>query len=177
MKYHCLKKIAFSCLLIACLTISSCSDVLNKAPDGVILLDDVFQDDEKIAAYLNTCYRHIPGMGLLYYFWTRGPVVWCDEAWDVDAEAEPDLNTGWLYTGRVTAKEHQTNRDYKGDGDKGNVNFWVRYWEGIRECTVFLTRIKESPPTNGYAKERWIAEAHLLRAFYYSELLRWFGCP
>ena len=172
MKSH-LLKITFGCMLVSCLAINSCSDALNMAPDGRTSLDEIFQDNDRVAAYLNTCYQYIPAMGFKWYFFMRGPVVWCDEAWDTDAEAEGGLASGLLYNGNVSANNHFTSQwSYEGNGD-----YWVRYWAGIRQCTVFLTNIDEAPVTNAENRSRWTAEAHLLRAFYYSELLRWYGCP
>jgi hypothetical protein len=37
-------------VLVAGFSLHSCSDVLNQAPDGKITLEEVFQDDEKVAA-------------------------------------------------------------------------------------------------------------------------------
>jgi hypothetical protein len=152
---------------------SSCSDILNSAPDGKISLDDVFNDDEKTAAYLNTCYAYIPGEGNSYYFWMRGPVVWCDEAWDTDAEAETWLKSGKLYSGNVSAASH-FNTD---NPDANNGNYWNNMWAGIRKCSLFLGRIDKAAVKSEANRSRWKAEAHLLRAYYYSVLLRWFGCP
>ena len=82
--------------LLLMLFLFSCSDILDRAPDGKISIEEVFRDDEKTAAYLNTCYTYIPGEGHQYYFWMRGPVDWSDEAWDTDAEAETWITSGQL---------------------------------------------------------------------------------
>ena len=176
MKFHLiLKQITFGWALIACLAINSCSDALNMAPDGKTSLEEIFLDNDRIAAYLNSCYRYIPPLGNHWFFYMRGPVVWCDEAWDTDAEAEPGLYSGALYSGLVSASDHFSSTVFW--GEEGNGESWVRFWAGIRQCTYFLTHIEDAPVTNTENKNRWTAEAHLLRAFYYSELLRWFGCP
>ena len=39
----------------AVLGMSSCSDVLDVAPDGTLTLDEVFQDPDKTGAFLNSC--------------------------------------------------------------------------------------------------------------------------
>jgi hypothetical protein len=167
-----IKKYLMGCLAL-CLTVSSCSDVLDSAPDGKISLDDVFKDNEMVAAYLNTCYNYIPSGGVLWYFWMRGPVLWCDEAWDTDAEAESWITSGQLYNGSASASSHPAYQW----ANAGNGNYWSRYWEGIRKCTYFLTHLDDATVTSEANRSRWKAEAHLLRAFYYSELLRWVGCP
>jgi hypothetical protein len=162
-----------SLALVLCLTTSSCSETLNSAPDGKISLDDVFKDNEMVAAYLNTCYNYIPGEGTRWFFWMRGPVDWSDEAWDTDAEAESWLTSGRLYSGSASASDHPAYQW----SEAGNGNYWNRYWEAIRKCTYFLTHLDDATVTNEANRSRWKAEAHLLRAYYYAELLRWVGCP
>ena len=80
--------------IIACFlatVIYSCSDVLNQAPDGKISLEEVFGDNDKTMYYLNTCYSGINAKGCLYFFWSRGPVNWCDDS------SSPDLLTLAVY--------------------------------------------------------------------------------
>lgn len=153
--------------------LNSCADALNQAPDGKISLEEVFQDDEMVAAYLNSCYLYIPSEGKRYFFYMRGPVDWSDEAWDTDAEAEAWITSGQLYSGNVSAASHfNTQWD-----DAGNGNYWVRMWTAIRKCAVFIDNIDEANVRSEANRSRWKAEAHLLRAYYYSILLRFFGCP
>lgn len=156
--------------LITLLVMNSCSDVLDMSPDGYLTLDDIFQDNDKTGAYLSTCYEYIPEMGGKFHYWSRGIVNWSDEAWDSDSEA--GLISGRLYNGNASASNHPILNvsDWCGNG-----NYWERYWAAIRKCTLFLTRIDGANVTLPADKKRWKAEAHVLRAFYYSELLRWFG--
>lgn len=155
--------------------ISSCADVLNVAPDGKTTLDEIFSNSEDAAAYLNSCYNYVPTKGVRYFFWSRGPVEWSDEAWDTDAEAESWIMSGRMYNGDASASNHPITNI---SDEAGNGNYWSRYWSGIRKCSYFLSRIDnvpENPTSSGESHARWRAEAHLLRAYYYSELLKWFG--
>lgn len=172
MKNNKIIKIGGMALLLS-LFLFSCSDVLDQAPDGKISLADVFNDDEKTAAYLNSCYLYIPAEGHTYFFWMRGPVDWSDEAWDTDAEAESWITSGLLYNGNVSAASH-FNTSW---AENGNGNYWVRMWTGIRKCTVFLDNIETAKVKDENNRSRWKAEAHLLRAYYYMFLLKFFGCP
>src|SRR5690625_818283 len=99
-----IRKIIFSFCFFT--LIISCNDVLDMAPDGKIDFVDVFEDPVKVEAFLNSCYNNIPGKGVRYFFWSRGPVVWSDEAWDTDSEAEPTLTSGRLYNGNASAGSH-----------------------------------------------------------------------
>ena len=161
-----------ACLLAA--VMSSCSDVLNQAPDGKMSLEEAFEDNDKTMYYLNTCYSSINAKGCLYFFWSRGPVNWCDDSWDAD-----DLDVSWAasrryYDGNASASDFPANYNA---GDSGNESVsWSRSFQRIRNCAVFLQNIPTAKVNSESDRARWTAEAHVLRAYYYSELLMWFGC-
>ncbi len=163
--------------IIACFlatVIYSCSDVLNQAPDGKISLEEVFGDNDKTMYYLNTCYSGINAKGCLYFFWSRGPVNWCDDSWDAD-----DLDVSWAasrryYDGNASASDFPANYN-AGDSGYESVS-WARSFQRIRNCAVFLQNIPNAKVNSESDRSRWTAEAHILRAYYYSELLMWFGC-
>ena len=79
-----MKKLIYILVAAAALTfsVSSCSKYLDQAPDGKISLEDVWVDYDKTMAYINTCYGNMPTKSLQYFFWTCGPVSWCDDSWD-----------------------------------------------------------------------------------------------
>lgn len=154
------------------LILFSCQDALDMAPDGKLTMDEIFQDNDKVAAFLNSCYTYIPAKGTRYFFWCRGPVEWSDEAWDTDAEAESWIMSGRMYNGDASAGSHPVVNI---SADAGNGDYWGRYWAGIRNCTIFITRVDEAQVTNETDRKRWKAEAYVLRAYYYSELLKWYG--
>ena len=154
------------------LTLGSCKKALDMAPDGKLTLEEVFTDNIKVGAFLNSCYLNIPEKGTQYWWYSRGPVEWSDEAWDTEAESNAWLMSGSMYNGNASAAWHPvTNASSNG----GNGNYWQRYWNSIRNCTLFITHIDKATVSNETNRKRWAAEAHLLRAYYYSELLKWFG--
>ena len=159
-------------LILAMLTVTSCKDVLDMAPDGKLTMDEIFADNDKTGAFLNSCYANIPVKGTRYFFWSRGPVNWSDESWDTDAEAESWIMSGRMYNGDASAGNHPITNI---SADAGNGDYWARYWSAIRNCTLFISRIDKATVRNPADRARWKAEAHLLRAYYYSELLKWFG--
>ncbi|MDR1155875.1 MAG: RagB/SusD family nutrient uptake outer membrane protein [Bacteroidales bacterium] len=177
MKKYMLKKslqlLSFCWLMAVC----SCSDVLDSAPDGKISLDEIFADHEKAGAYLNSTYSYLAGGGISTYFYVRAPALWTDDAWDADAEGLPSHTSGSLYSGNVSAERHPAIGNVTPYVEYGNGNYWVNYWAGIRKATLFLNRIGKATVESEAYRSRWTAEAHLLRAHYYAELLGWFGCP
>ena len=173
-KYHIKYRLAIIFIAGLLLCTASCKKALDMAPDGKITLDEVFSDEIKTAAYLNTCYTNLPSKGTRYFFWSRGPVVWSDEAWDTDAEAESWIMAGRMYNGDASAADHPVS-DMPHDPGAGNLDYWNRYWASIRKCAYFISRIDKATIKNEADRRRWKAEAHLLRAYYYHELLKWFG--
>lgn len=172
MKY----KVIYMLLVIFSLGfLSSCSSTLNESPDGRITLDGVFNDNDETSAYLNTCYKNIPGMGATYYFYSRGPVCWSDEAWDADdSEGTGTSMSLCYYKGSASADNHPALDPPSAMGNNGD--YWDMYFTSIHDCCYFLQNIKKSVVTNESDYNRWKAEAHLLRAYFYSKLLQWFGC-
>src|SRR3546814_15517423 len=95
-------------LTLLAITLGACNKALDMAPDGKITMDEVFADHEKVAAFLNSCYTNMPAKGTRYFFWSRGPVEWSDEAWDTDAEAESWIMSGRMYNGDASADRKST---------------------------------------------------------------------
>ena len=160
-------------ICFALFAVSSCSDVLDRKPDGKISLEEVFADHDKTMYYLNNCYSSVNVKGCFYFFTNRGPVNWCDDAWDADdVESSYTSPAGLYYNGNATAASFPAaNRS----GNTENVD-WARSFQRIRNCAVFLQNIPTAKVNSESERSRWTAEAHLLRAYYYSELLMWFGC-
>ena len=155
-----------------CLGAVSCNKYLDQAPDGKISLEEVWADYDMTMYYLHTCYANLPTKGLQYFFWSRGPAEWCDDAWDAD-----DIDVNWaasakLYNGDASASNHPILT--AGIGNVVEHSYWTKYFTSIRKCAMFLKYA--DPAIVGSEYNRWVAEAKLLRAYYYSELLLWFGC-
>ncbi|MDR1666917.1 MAG: RagB/SusD family nutrient uptake outer membrane protein [Bacteroidales bacterium] len=167
------KKIQTIMIAATCLALAACTEALDKAPDGGTSFEEIFADNFRTGAFLNTAYKHIPSYANTWWFTTRGPVVASDEAWDCDDFDWPYGVGPSMYNGRVTSVGYPMTEEI-GDGN-ATGNFYTRFYECIRFCNTFLEQIGDAEVSNEADRNRWRAEAHLLRAWYYSELLRWFG--
>ncbi|NDV93969.1 RagB/SusD family nutrient uptake outer membrane protein [Dysgonomonas sp. 521] len=160
--------ISFLCLL----AFTSCNDVLDQAPDGKTSLDEVFADHFKTGAYLNTCYAKLPLYGKSWSWLSRGPVSTCDDAWDNDEIIYPYGVSARMMNGVASADQYpMTSHEF----DFKDNHKYERHFAAIYDCSVFIQRIGGANVKTEAERNRWKAEAHLLRAYYYSELLRWFG--
>jgi len=172
------KGIFVKLLLLFCLihAMTSCSDVLDAAPDGKVSYDDIFSDPEKVAAYLNSCYSCMPAKGYRYYQWTNFFDAVCDNGWD--SETVSTLPVPLMYTKESSASDHPFYKYFSTAlDDKGprNSNFWDVYWPAIRKCALFIKYIPNATVGDEALRNRWNAEAHILRAYYYLELIKLYG--
>ncbi len=160
-------------IMVSLLGFSSCNDVLNVAPDGRLTLDQVFQDEELTKAYFSTCYDYLPKKGLRYFFWSNYPIALSDEGWDCTDGG----GAGFAHavSGNSTTSDFflDVRRDVGDTFSEGG--YWQMYWGQIRIINNFLQRAPTAAIPNEAERDRWIAEAHVLRAYFYMELLKWYG--
>lgn len=154
-------------------SMTSCLDVLDKAPDGTLSMDEVWADPEMVEQMLNACYNNIPQKGYDYYWFDPLVVACTDDAWS--SEEAQGTAIEHMYKGSSTAATHWlTNIPAGANGEICN-DYWPRYWEQIRLCSQFIENADRAAVTSEENRARFKAEAHLLRAFYYMELIKWFG--
>ncbi len=154
------------------LSTTSCSDVLDMAPDGNMQMDEVLQDPEKVEALLNSCYNNIPQKGYTYWFFESLVVAASDDGYTSD-EGQ-GVPTTALYQDNNSASNHSIRDAHDGHGGNDN-NYWERYWQQIRLCSQFIEVIDGAAVNVEANRGRFKAEARVLRAFYYMELIKWFG--
>ena len=167
-------KYIFLSAIASVVALSSCSDALDMAPAGYIDMSTIWQDNDRVGAYLNAIYsgNYITDKGIgQWYFTTNTAVAMSDDAWDADAEVETSLNSSQAYNGIASASNHPLTRAASG---VARIS-WGNLYEGIRKCNVFLTHIDSATVTEEKNRARWKAEAYLLRAYFYAELIRYYG--
>ena len=158
-------------LLIVTLLIG-CTDVLDKAPDGNMQMDEVLNDPDKVEALVNTLYQNIPQKGYVYFFFDPAVVACSDDGWS--SEDSQGQLIDQYYKDNVSASWHPM-RDFP-DGHGANTNgYWDRYWQQIRLCSQFIELIDKAAVNNEADRGRFKAEAKVMRAFFYMELVKWFG--
>lgn len=166
-----MKKMIFCFCLIVFSTISCRKgNSLDITPDGRITLEDVFKDAIRTEAYLNTAYSSIPSYFFSYINYTFLSGI-SDETNDSDVgnlavNIAAQWNSGSLTPG---------NNPLAIPGYGYNSNHYSAYWTGIRDVNVFLANIDNANVPIETKRSRFKAEARLLRAFYYWELIKEYG--
>lgn len=154
------------------LLFSRCADVLDMAPDGNMQMDEVLADPNKVEALLNSCYRNIPQKGYSYWFFESLLVACSDDGYTSD-EGQDVITTG-VYKDNNSANSHQIRDAHDGHGG-GNTGYWSNSWQQIRLCSQFIELIDKAAVKTEENRGRFKAEARVLRAFFYMELVKWFG--
>ncbi|KAA6348004.1 RagB/SusD family nutrient uptake outer membrane protein [termite gut metagenome] len=161
-----------SFIVLSVLLCGACSDVLNVAPDGTLTMDEILSNPDRVEALLNSCYNNIPQKGYSYQFFDPLVVASSDDGWSSDDGADQAVSL--VYRDNTSAGNHPM-RDFPDNHNANVFQYWTRCWTQIRLCSQFIELIDQAAVKDEANRERFKAEAHLLRAFFYSELVKWFG--
>lgn len=168
------KKITKTILIVlAYIVCTGCSDVLDITPDGRMTLDDVFKNTDYTESYLNSIYEYVRkyGHGYHYYSFLSS---YTDDATDSQVPQDTWMQLHQWNQGNFSSSNlpfmHGSEKERRNDRD-----FWGTAYGGIRKANVFLARVNESNVPNAEKRGRYIAEAKVLRAHYYFDLIKNYG--
>jgi hypothetical protein len=159
-------------LLFIIFSLNSCIDALDIAPDGNMQLGEVLADPDKVEAMVNTLYENVPKKGYVYFFFDPAVVACSDDGWSSE-DGQGQLIAQY-YKDNTSASSHPMRDFHDGHGARTN-NYWHRYWKQIRLCSQLLEEIDEAAVNDEADRGRFKAEAKVMRAFFYMELVKWFG--
>ncbi|MBO9618158.1 MAG: RagB/SusD family nutrient uptake outer membrane protein [Niabella sp.] len=169
---------SLSLLLVVCAGISlvSCKkSFLNVIPDNVATIDNAFASKTEAEKYLFTCYSYLPYEEDPTY---NPGITASDEDWIEDNEIHiRTSNILQLPRGGQNTSDPICN--YMGGTRDGALNSNGNgMFRAIRDCNVFLENISDQskvPDLDIDTRNRWIAEAKFLKAYYHFILFRAYG--
>lgn len=140
------------------ISFSSCEDFLDKKPDDMLTIDDIFNSRGRSQSYLSSVYSFIPDELSMQNNYNMLGI--CDEG---------DFIWTAAWARQINLGNWNTTSGYY---DK-----WGSFYKGIRSATVFINRIDENddPTLERDVRASWKQEAKALRAIYYFYLLRQYG--
>ena len=148
-------------------------DVLDVAPDGNMTMEDVYKDPVKVEALLATIYAGVPEKGFHYVEFTPLFTAISDDGWEANGEYNA-LPSYWVYHATNTAETHLLTSGHGGNGIT-QKNYWNDFFTSIRLCNQYLDNADKMAFVSEAAKNRLVAEAHILRAYFYTDLIKLFG--
>lgn len=165
-----LLKYAFVALL-AIGSISSCKKYLDIVPDNIATLDNAFTLRSEAEKYLFTCYSFLPSDGdpLANIGYMTGDEIW------TSLDERGFISEGWrIARGNQNASEPLFNK-WSG---KDQVVDGKNFFQAIRNCNIFIENVSDAskvPDLQLDERQRWLAEAKFLKAYYHFLLMRMYG--
>ncbi|MFI2743806.1 RagB/SusD family nutrient uptake outer membrane protein [Zhouia sp. PK063] len=149
-------------LVIALIFISCNNGFLDQVPDDQLTFESTFQKKETVEQYLANIYSRIP---------------------NEYAQRYPNSQNGGPWTGASDEAEYVwsftlSNSLNIGSWDPTNGSVWYlwsSFYQGIRASSTFINNIDNCEDCGDALKKQYAAEARVLRAFFYYNIIRTYG--
>lgn len=149
---------------------ASCADDLDITPDGRLTMDEVWASADYTEAFISSAFDNIPNKHVNYYWFDNLPSALSDDGWSCD-DVE-GVGPILAYKGQGSAEDNIFEHHYL---DGFDDSYWSRYWGSIRKINTFLENIPTAAVRSEDMRNRLKAEALILRAYYYLQLVKWYG--
>lgn len=166
-----MKKIVSTLMILCCLLAGCKKDPLDQTPSGRLEVDQVFNDVILTRNYLASVYNYLPGYFDQYFFFAMlAPKS--DEAADSDFPGVGEsYSSGQWNAGQLSLSYNP----FMVNNGGGNTNgFYDIDWAAIRKANVFLAHV-DGAPLEAEEKRRLKGEALALRAYFFFELIKYYG--
>lgn len=151
--------------LLSTSMVSSCTDILDKAPLTEISEENLWTDPALVQAFVNSRYNQV-GHG-----WTES----------MQSSIVDETELTWLRGCEVTnfARINPSDLGRMNGGWWGWDNrSWGTKWKNISNCNIFFERVDEVPFSDETLRTRLKGEVRFIRALEYNDLVtRWGGVP
>lgn len=140
--------------ILVCLNICGCSDFLEEDPKGKLTTDNFYNSESDARQAINGVYRRLSDSWVTGYNIKQIPN-------DLLKRASWDEASGL------------SNFTY-GAGNTYIAGMWQNHYAVIKDCNSVIDNVTANQDKiNNW--ERYVAQAHGIRAFLYFDLVRWFG--
>ncbi len=154
-----LKHIFIALAFGSTISLTSCSDFMDITPTDQYSEDMVFSDPALTQAFVNNLYLYVRHGALEH---TLDGLT--DDAYFTHNYGQKPVN-------EATVSES----DLQWFNNWNNPFRWVDRYMGIRYCNIIIQNIDQVPPKSGFDLDQMRGEAHLIRAWLYTELIRGYG--
>ena len=159
------------------LSVVSCTDYLDKAPDSVISPDDAFKNFTNFQGFTERMYHLTPD--LAKHNWVSS-FNWGED--EVLTIGNGEYLMGFSidrgnYRNYIIKGDSFLDRDWSSGGDRFAKSLWGGSWYGIRVANMGLEAIAEGKMTDATQAERDIVEGQLyfFRAWFHFQLTQYWG--
>jgi hypothetical protein len=162
-----MKKIRSSFLIaISLLLLNSCEKALEKTPDGQTTIDKVLTNYNRSKGLIDAVYGEIYQARDQISF-VMNPI----ETLTDNAFWAANYNAYEWHNGSLSLSNPVINWPWNSPSEQ----LWPDFWRGIRLANNALKYLPQSTAITEQERETWIAEARVLRCWYYLNLLSFYG--
>tara|TARA_R110000868_G_scaffold98706_6_gene271842 strand:- start:5551 stop:7401 length:1851 start_codon:yes stop_codon:yes gene_type:complete len=155
-----MKKIVF--ILIGTLLFSCSGDYLDQVPDDRLTFEETFSRRTTVEKYLANAYSQIPSELAQRYTTSNNSGPWTGGS--DEAEYVWGFHMGnFLNIGDWNATTQEVS------------NLWSNFYRGIRSASTLIANIEQCQDCSPEIKKQYTAEARILRAYFYYNLMRSWG--
>ncbi len=141
---------------------TACTDVLNRTPQGEYTLENFFQNEEQAVQSVNAIYNQLRQWETHVFAYIGMTDIVSD-----DSDKGSFSSDGFFLQEVDQFTYTPTN--------VAPSNVWSGYYTGVFRANLVIQNLPEVPEINEDMRTRLIGEASFLRAYYYFNLVRWFG--
>lgn len=160
-----MKKILVYSIFAAALLAYGCDSYLEQDPEEMNSLEKIFSSDTETRKWHARMFSDGESGFMVQEMHHSGqiPYFWCTD--EAAYTMEPFIRN--VSEGLMTPDNYY--------GSSYNLYFFVRYYQAIRHCNMFLDHVDECSALGEEERRRMKAEAHFMRAYYHWLLLRLYG--
>lgn len=145
--------------LISLFLLSSCEDFLKEEPSGNIFEDNFFKNEDDAERAIYSVYKVLNSIGLYGRYW---PAI------DVGTD---DIGTKER-SGMINFAAHSLSGDQEWFSKSG---VWSSWWTGVNTSNFVISNVKEMENIDDDYRNKILAEAMCMRAFFYFNIVRTWG--
>lgn len=156
----------FITLLFLLFVFSGCQKVLEKTPDGTMTLDKVLNNYDRTKGLLTVVYGKI--------YQNRDQIAFVMQPIECltdNAFWAATYNTYDWHNGALSLSNPVINWPWSVPSER----LWPDFWQGIRFANIAIENLPKSTLITEQERDMWVAEAKILRCWYYMNLLEFYG--
>lgn len=153
-------------LLSVLLSQFGCEKVLEKTPDGQTTIDKVLNNYGRSKGLIDAVYGEIYTARDQISF-VFNPI----ECLSDNAFWAATYNAYEWHNGALSLSNPVINWPWTSPSEQ----LWPDFWRGIRLANNAIKYLPQSTAISGHERDTWMAEARVLRCYYYMQLLEFYG--
>lgn len=162
-----MKKICLSFIIaLSFIFLNSCEKVLEKTPDGQTTIDKVLNNYNRSKGLIDVVYGEVYQARDQISF-VMNPI----ETLTDNAFWAANYNSYDWHNGSLSLSNPVINWPWESPSEQ----LWPDFWRGIRLANNAIKYLPQSTAITEQERETWIAEARVMRCWYYLNLLEFYG--